>query len=383
MLEGSCDEVSKSVIASLLTEIRRKPQLIIHLQVSLTLLLILFSLVSHIPNLNSALSWLPPDTTLLLAFTLSSLGLIASLMLYVSAWKELVDKIKSELPKYLEDYFRKFPESFEEAIDTTIWDVLKPEDLRRLLPSIAVFPISYYGIWISFLILLDSLTLITIGFSFISILLQHFPIVILLLIVSTLTSAIVIDIWPMSTQAEGLGKAFSSNVTDYIRYFFGNIFLDPRRSKRSVHIPKWLLEAVGNILTPIPYVKTKIISVDALDLLFDADVIRRRFSEILSADNNNNKHRRYWIEPLKDKKEECKDLSKMIAVKIPLLSSACWYKAIKDGRIIGYIMMFKLVTEKPPYIATARHVKPYKEKHLVIFMFGTEEIMELKYVFLK
>jgi len=380
MLEGVRDEVSKSVIASLLTEIRRKPQLVIHLQVSLALLLILFSLVSHIPNLNSTLSWLPPDTVLLLAFTLSSLGLIASLMLYVSAWRELVDKIKSELPKYLEDYFRKFPESFEEIIDTTVWDVLNPEDLRSLLPSIVVFPISYYGIWISFLILLDSLMLITIGLSFISILLQHFSIVILLLVVSTLTSAIIIDIWPTSTQAEGSGKAFSSNITDYIRYFFGNMFLDPRRSKRGVRIPKWLLEAVGKILTPIPYIKTKIISVDTLDLLFDADVIRRRLSEILSA--NSSKHRRYWIEPLKDE-EECKDLNKMVAVKIPLLSSACWYKAIKDGRIIGYIMMFKLVIEKSPYIATARHVKPYKEKHLVIFMFGTEEIMELKYVFLK
>jgi len=381
MLEGIREEISKSVIASLLTEIRRKPQLINHLQVSLTLLLILFSLVSHIPNLSSALSWLPPDTALLLAFTLSSLGLIASLVLYVSAWEELVDKIKSELPKYLEDYFRKFPESFEEVIDTTVWDVLKPEDLRSLLPSIAVFPISYYSIWISFLILLDSLTLITSGLSFIIILLQHFSIVILLLVVSTLTSAIIIDIWPTSTQAEGSGKTFSPNITGYIRYFFGNMFLDLRRSKRGVRIPKWLLEAVSKILTPIPYIKARIISVDTLDLLFDADVIRRRLSEVLSA--NSSKQRRYWIEPLKDDEKKCKDLDKMVAVKIPLLSSGCWYKAIKDGRTIGYIMMFKLVIEKPPYIATARHGKPYKEEHLAIFMFGTEEIMELKYVFLK
>ena len=380
MFEGARNEVSKSIIASLLTEIRRKPQLIIHLQVSLILLLILFSLVSRIPNLNSAFSWLSPSAFLLVAFTLSSFGLIVSLVLYVSAWRGLVDKIKSELPKYLEDYFRKFPESFEEVIDTTIWDVLKPEDLRRLLPSIIVFPVSYYGIWIFFLMLLDSLTLIIIGFSFISILLQHLPIVFLLLAVSTLASAIIIDIWPTSTQSEGLGKAFSSNVTDYIRYLFGNMFLDPRRSKRGVHIPKWLLEAIGKILTPLPYIKTKIISVDAFDLLFDADVIRRRFSELLSA--NSNKHKRYWIEPLKDE-EECKDPNKMVAVKIPLLSSACWYKALKDGRIIGYIMMFKLVIEKSPYIATARHVKPYKERHLVIFTFGTEEITELRYVFLK
>lgn len=125
MLEGARNEVSKSIIASLLTEIRRKPQLIIHLQVSLILLLILFSLVSRIPNLNSAFSWLSPSAFLLVAFTLSSFGLIVSLVLYVSAWRGLVDKIKSELPKYLEDYFRKFPESFEEVIDTTICDVLK------------------------------------------------------------------------------------------------------------------------------------------------------------------------------------------------------------------------------------------------------------------
>ena len=363
------------IIASLASEVRQKPQLVIHFLTSLIVVLTLFSVTRFISSLGLLPFQLSPSTATRTTLVLISSGLIFSTITYTSAWIRLTERIKLELPGGIEDYFKSFPESFEEIIDTTIWDHL---NIRKLLPSIAVFSISYYGIWIFLLMLIDVSLFTTTGFSYVNALLKHSFTVFSVLIVSVTLLSLTIDIWPTSIYTKSsLNEEPPSNIIEYMRYFFNNVLFNPRRSKKYTRVPRWLLETIGKIITPIPYIKTKIILVDFLHIPLDikTNVIKRKFNELLSASNG-----KYRLEALK---ESCEDITKIAPVKVPLLSSACWYKALKEGRVIGYIAVFRLIVEKFPYIITTKKPSVFKEHHLAIIMFGTEEIVELKYILLK
>ena len=117
---------------------------------------------------------------------------------------------------------------------------------------------------------------------------------------------------------------------------------------------------------------------DYLDVPLN-DAIERNLRELLYPKDES---KGYRIEPLSGKYKD-KDINKITPVKIPLLSSAHWYKVLKEGRIIGYIMLFKLIKEKTPCIIITRRSKIPTEHHLIIFMLGTEEVMGLKYTLLK
>jgi hypothetical protein len=376
MLNEIYSEISKSIIGSLTAGIKRRPQIIIHFQVSLLILLLLLSVISRMHSLNLAFPSISSSTAVLVAHVLILVGLILSLVTYVSTWNSLVEKVKEDLLESLEEYFNRFPESFEEIIDMSLWDLLELDNLRKLIPSVLallVFPVTYYGLWLFSLLLVDLILFDFTGHSYIGLMLQHPLIVCSLLIPSLTASLLFIDLWPVS----GMRIKGSPNIGEYMRYFFENVFLSPKRSKKSTAMPKLLLEILGKILTPIPYMRSKIILADVLDILMN-DATIRRFDELLSSNDKDN--RKYRFKPLR---RECGNIRKVIAVKVPLLSSACWYKVTKNGRTIGYIMVFRIIIEKFPYVTTTKRIETLKEQHLYLVMFGTEEIIEIKYVLLK
>ena len=375
------DETSKCIIAGLLTEIKRKPVLIIHFQVSLIFLLALFSILNHLMKFVPTRVRVP----LLLPLAVIVSVAIVSLIVYIYSWKALLKKVKTIILDCLEDYFRDFPDSFESAISTTLYDIVDPQDLRKIIPSIAVFPVSYYGIWISFLLFIDMVIFSVTHFSCIVFLFQHLDITITTLVLTIITSVIFVDIWPNSYMAQGrksMDELIFFNIADYVRYFFEEKFLIPRISEQQYGtIISVMLTIFRKIFIPLPYTKTKILLVDTLQLPY-VEAIQRKFnSMICSSQSINSKSTGgYILYPLK---KRCINVEKIPSVKIPFLSSACWYKVIKDGRTIGYIMVFKFTVERFPYIMSSRRVRMHKERYLFILMFGTEEIVELKYMFLK
>ena len=178
------------VLASAIEGVKKRPTLLIHFQVALffgglTTLVMDRGLgfFGRMLGIDLALQLTPS-----LSLVVLLLCLLVPVAIYMRFWSRIEEFLKSAFPTMLDEPLENFPKFFVSLFDKSIYDFLGEDDLKRLVPSALLLFLSYYASWIISLYIVDVVLFLTVGVSFLRMILEDPILVTVPFLTSVITS---------------------------------------------------------------------------------------------------------------------------------------------------------------------------------------------------